>query len=307
MSSPDGIESVTIRSPGGLTEARFVPDANMLCCSLRHRELQFLGATEGVRAYAQRGKTMGIPLLYPWANRLAAPSYRAAGKEVELGDPEGRFALDPNGLPIHGVLPQLLGWKLEDEPRPERLRARLDWSSAELLELFPFVHELEYRAQVTDGALELVTTVGASGDDSVPVSFGYHPYLTIPGTDRRDWRVALGASGRLVLDGQMIPTGSSQPLDERSFVLGQRSLDDGLAELDERPEFRVSAAGHALTVSFDHGYSHGQVYAPEGRDFICFEPMTAPANALRSGDGLEVLAPGSEHSAKFTIVVSGAD
>jgi len=28
-----------------------------------------------VSAYAQYGKTMGIPLLYPWANRLAAFDY----------------------------------------------------------------------------------------------------------------------------------------------------------------------------------------------------------------------------------------
>jgi aldose 1-epimerase len=304
MSSADGYDAVTIRSPGGLTEAQFVPDANMLCCSLRHRGAELLDTGQGVRAYAERGKTMGIPLLYPWANRLAAPGYRTAGKEVVLGDSEGRYALDPNGLPIHGALPGLLRWELGDGPRPERLRARLDWSSPELLGLFPFVHELEYRVQVGDGALEIVTTVRASGDDTVPVSFGFHPYLTIPGTRRQDWRVQLGAGGRLVLDEQMIPTGSSEPLDERRFALAELSLDEGLAGLDDRPEFRVSAAERALTVSFEHGYSQGQVYAPAGHDFICFEPMTAPANALRSGDGLELLSPGSEHSAKFTIAVT---
>ena len=52
-------------------EATFVPGAGMLCCSLRHRGEELLAQNDGVDAYARQGKTMGIPLLYPWANRLA--------------------------------------------------------------------------------------------------------------------------------------------------------------------------------------------------------------------------------------------
>ena len=52
-------------------EAMFVPGAGMLCCSLRHRGEELLAQNAGVGAYARQGKTMGIPLLYPWANRLA--------------------------------------------------------------------------------------------------------------------------------------------------------------------------------------------------------------------------------------------
>jgi aldose 1-epimerase len=45
------------------------------------------------------------------------------------------------------------------------------------------------------------------------------------------------------------------------------------------------------------------VYAPPGRNFICFEPMTAPTDALRSGTGLTVLAPGDSYRAavEFTV------
>jgi galactose mutarotase-like enzyme len=48
------------------------------------------------------------------------------------------------------------------------------------------------------------------------------------------------------------------------------------------------------------------VFAPPGGQFICFEPMTAPANALRSGAGLRLLAPGERHRASFTVSVSDA-
>ena len=46
------------------------------------------------------GATLGMPLLAPWANRLATRRYRAAGVDVDLaGLPLGT---DDNGLPIHG-------------------------------------------------------------------------------------------------------------------------------------------------------------------------------------------------------------
>ena len=46
-----------------------------------------------------------------------------------------------------------------------------------------------------------------------------------------------------------------------------------------------------------------QVFSPAGADFVCFEPMTAPANALVSGDGLRLVAPGREAMAGFAISV----
>jgi galactose mutarotase-like enzyme len=46
------------------------------------------------------------------------------------------------------------------------------------------------------------------------------------------------------------------------------------------------------------------VFAPEGQDFICFEPMTAPTNALEDGGGLTLVAPGDEYRTAFSIAVT---
>lgn len=303
MGTTDGYDTVSVVSPGDTLRADFVPDANMLCSSLTHRGDQLLHAAHDVRTYAERGKATGIPLLHPWANRLAAPDYTVGGRRVKLPAPEGHYGTDPNGLPIHGALPGLLRWKVLDTAQSagERLSARLDWDGPALLELFPFAHELRLEIEAADDRLEIVTTLRPTGDAAVPVSFGYHPYLTLPGTSRVDWQVSLGATQRVVTDDHMIPTGEREPLNERSFRLDDQSFDDGLAGLTTPPEFVVAAGERSLTVTFQDGYRWAQVFAPPGSDFICFEPMTAPTNALRDGRDLRLVAPGDEHRAAFTI------
>ncbi|MBV9816839.1 MAG: aldose 1-epimerase [Solirubrobacterales bacterium] len=291
----------TITSAGGETAAEFAPEANMVCASLRHRGAELLDLGRGLQAYAQQGKTMGIPLLYPWANRLAEPAYAAAGRSVTLPEAAGRYSLDPNGLPIHGALPEALRWRAEADG--DRIVARLAWEGDDLLALFPYAHELAYEASVACGELTVTITLRATGSDEVPVAFGFHPYLTLPGSRRQEWRVSLGATQRLLLDERMIPTGAREPLAPRELVLGDQSWDDGLDGLAAPPRFSVAALGIGLELTFLEGFGFAQVYAPPGHDYICFEPMTAPTNALRSGDGLTVVAPGAEHRAGFRLRV----
>jgi galactose mutarotase-like enzyme len=291
----------TIAIAAGPIEADFVPSANMVCCSLRHRGRELLAFPHGLEDYATRGKTMGIPLLYPWANRLAAGGYTAAGRTVNLADASDRLSSDPNGLPMHGALPDLLAWEVV-AVAGDRVTARLDWSAPDLLELFPFVHQVTLEAVAGGDRLTLTTIVTATGDDQVPVAFGFHPFLTL-GPERESWEVELGASRRMTLDALMIPTGARTPLAPTSFTLGRQSWDDALDGITAPAVFSVADGELRLTVTFGKGFPFAQVYAPPGGDFICFEPMTAPANSLRSGDGLRVLAPGGAHRAVFSVAV----
>ena len=41
--------------------------------------VELLGQRRGLNAYMTTGKTMGIPILYPWANRLSANGYGVDG------------------------------------------------------------------------------------------------------------------------------------------------------------------------------------------------------------------------------------
>jgi aldose 1-epimerase len=317
--------AVTLCDEQAQLEATFLPGAGMLCSSLRHRGEELLAQNRGVEAYVERGKTMGIPLLYPWANRLAAFDYTVAGRSVTVPHDTTRVALDNRNLPIHGVIGGRMAW--EPITLPERdqeapsggesqvpdaapagpdarsLAALLSWSEArgELFEVFPFRHDLRYEANLHGGRLEIAVTVHACGRDTVPVVFGFHPYLSLPGTPRERWRVELPAMRTLVLDDHQIPTGPGEELPGQAFELAEREFDDGFDAVPAHARFAVEAAGRRLELELLEGYPCAQVYAPRPGEFICFEPMTAPANALRSGDRLRLLAPGESCHARFAI------
>jgi aldose 1-epimerase len=307
----DGLQGAQIASPDHGLEATFVPSAGMVCCSLRHHGEELLAQRDGVRAYLERGATMGIPLLYPWANRLAGWSYSVGGQVVDLAEAHSLLALDHNGLPIHGVIARYLHWELAGAPvvatAAGGLRARMRWDRPDLLAVFPFPHVLELEARIDEQTLTVETTVRAGSSAPVPVSFGFHPYLTIPGADRSSWRVELPVKRRLQLDERMIPTGRSEPFDGEGFALQDSSWDDAFAGLTRPTRFAVSAAGRRIELEFLAGYPYAQLFSPRGADFICFEPMAAPTNALLNGVELPLLEPGCEFRAAFRISVSVAE
>jgi len=304
----DGFEMVPLRDERSALEATFVPGAGMVCCSLRHRGEELLAQNTGLAAYARFGKTMGIPLLYPWANRLAGFQYSVAGRTVEVPHDPALVAVDGNGLPIHGVIGGRLEWELTDTPEStaRSLTARLSWSEdqPDLFEAFPFRHELQYEARLTDGRLDVVITVHACGADAVPLAFGFHPYLVLPGVPRERWLIELPAMRHLELDGRQIPLGRGKETMARRFELDANEFDDGFEAVAVPARFAATADGRRIELELLEGYACAQVFAPRASEFICFEPMTAPANALCSGMGLRLLASGERYRAGFSVRVA---
>lgn len=283
----------------------FWPDAGMLGVSLRYRGEELLRRIEDLENARQKGSTAGIPLLYPWANRLAAPRYTAAGKDVVLDVKSPVLHFDDHGLPMHGVPWGKLRWETLDA-QAKSFRARLNWDSRNLLAVFPFPHHVEMEGSLTGDSLTLATTTAADAGSPVPVSFGFHPYFGIPHLPRQQWRIQLPAMRSLDLDSHGIPMRTDQPFDAFDGALGDTSFDNGFALIEEQSSFSLSGARCKITVSFLEGYRYTQIFAPKGKDFIALEPMTAPTSALTSGTGLRVLQPGAEFRAAFRIAVQSS-
>jgi galactose mutarotase-like enzyme len=291
-----------LTAPDADLVAHFATRAGMVGCSLRHQGAELLGLRAGLDAYVGAGKTFGIPLLYPWANRLGAWSYAVAGREVALDRNSPLLRADEHGLPIHGALAASPLWEVRDAG-PSRLEAVLEFAAhPELLAVFPFPHRLELAVELEAGRLTMTTTVAAGPDGPVPLSFGFHPYLAPPGAARADWRVELPDRTHLALDARGLPTGATQEQPAEAFALRERTFDD-LFALPGPARFSVAAGGRRITVEMVSGYPYAQVFAPSNQAVICFEPMTAPVDALRSHEGLRMVSAGQAAQATFVIAV----
>lgn len=287
----------------GELEAVFLLKRGMLGASLRHRGVELLGRVEDLESSAARGSTAGIPLLHPWANRLNGMHYTAGGKDVRLDPQSPCLHLDSNGLPMHGIGWPLLPWT-EVSASLTQISAVLDWDRPEWLGVFPFAHRLQLTASLDATSLTVETVLTAGTQGPVPVSFGFHPFLGLPGKSRSDWWLRLPPLSRLSLDPRGIPTGVEELFPRFDQPLGDRVFDDGFVTLSPTPEFVLEGGGRRLTMEFLDGYRFAQVYAPAGKDFIALEPMTAPTNALVSGLGLNWVNPGESYRAAFRISVA---
>jgi aldose 1-epimerase len=236
----------------GPLAAAFLPEHGLLCSSLTHEGEELLGP-------------LGIPLLHPWANRLDRDLFDLPGPR------------DDNGLPIHGAFPQ--PWAVRSTSA-RHLVAELRFADPG----FPFPHTIKQSVELEPDRLRVTTVLR---DGPAPVAFGFHPYFALPGVPRAQWLVGLPERRRLVADERLLPTGEtvSEPAERRP--LGTRTFDDGYTDLRD-PRFTLGGGGRRIEVAFTSGYSHAQVFAPAGDDVICFEPMTAPANALVTRDGLRI-------------------
>jgi galactose mutarotase-like enzyme len=306
----DDLDGIALVSHGRDLRVAFAPGAGMVGYSLTHRGEELLAQRGGLPAYRERGSTFGIPLLHPWANRLDGMSYSFNGRTVELDAARSPIHLDPNGLPIHGLLTASPYWRLVGRsPGNGRaaIAARLDYAAHEELTAgFPFPHELHIQAELQDGTLTVATIVLSTGDVPVPVAFGWHPYLRLPGVPRAEWVVELPVRRRAVLDERGLPTGETEPVSVPRGPLGDRTYDDHFPELDRPAVFAVEGGGRRIEVELGQGYPVAQVFAPPGPDdeYVCFEPMTAPVNALAGDDGVPTVPPGGSFRAEFSIRVA---
>jgi galactose mutarotase-like enzyme len=246
---------------------------------------------------------MGIPILYPWANRLSASKYGINGAVVTLTAGTGGVRTDQHGVPIHGVLGAYPGW-LVTERSENSLTAVLDYGGKpRLLASFPFPHVLTQQVTLEDRTLTIATTVMPTTAASVPLCFGYHPYLRIPDVPREEWLLTTPDMRHLPVDNWGIPTGEHEDWNGTTEPLKNIEYDDGFDNVRDGSVFTLSGADHRIDVAFEKGYPAAQLFAPRNDDVIGIEPMAAPTDALRRGNYRFAVA-GSPETMRFSIKVS---
>ena len=297
------MSDIHLNTPGGAS-ALIAPDCGFCCLSWIVDGLERLHLPEGAAAFRHDVKTGGIPLLYPFANRLR-------------DDPEGDWGGNPlvkrdgNGLPIHGFLLRFSNWT-DVVVEGSSARASLNWADHdELMRLFPHPHLLEVTYELVERSLRVSTTVVADGGCSVPISFGWHPYFALSPESPSNLRVNLPSPAHVRLDDRCLPVrGSDGSLaidgsESLDGEIGSRNFDDlFLRPRETGSTFEIDGPDGALSLSFGEPWHCVQVYHPVGADFIAIEPMTAPGAALSDGCDHPVLEAGGSFSAFFEVGIA---
>lgn len=304
-----------LRSRSARVELELQPGAGMVATSLRIDGEERLWLPEAKASFLRRERTGGIPLLFPWANRWRGNRAEVLGRRIDLG----RATLvhrDAAGRPMHGLLLRWGRWdSIELSPDGSMASAGLEWAShAALARLFPFRFRLRLGWRVFDGTapgVEITTELHAI-DGPVPVSFGWHPYLRLPGARRR-CSIGTGtpALRRVALsDGVPIRRHGALLLSPAGLggSLARASFDDLLAGAGDGGVVAVdSDDGRRVSFQIVRGYRWVQLFSPRAAEFICVEPMTAPTAALSdSAPELPIVGPGQSWSACFRVTVEGA-
>jgi aldose 1-epimerase len=262
---------------------------------------------------------LGIPFLGPWANRLDEQAFYANGKryafDMELGNVRGAH-------PIHGFLGAAV-WEVVDakaDGASAWVTSRLEfYRQPAWMAQFPFAHSMEMTHRLKDGALEIAIRLHNLSSEPLPIAVGFHPYFQILDAPRDAWSIALAARTEWVLTPDKIPTGETRPIEQRfpnprAAVLRDHDLDHVFGDLIRDPSgnatMSVGGVAQKIDVAFGPNYRAAVVYAPKGRDFICFEPMAGVTDALNLAQrglykDLQHVAPGGTWEERFWVRPSG--
>jgi len=318
QSEVDGVPVVRLADAARRTEVSIAPSVGNMAYEMNvagKNALWFPYSSPA--AFRENPAMCGVPFLAPWANRIDGDAYWANGRRYLL-NPDLGLHRDANGKPIHGLLRFSPAWTLEAFGAGDQCAyatSRLDfWKHPDMMAQFPFAHTITMTHRLASGALEVETALENLSTDPMPVAIGYHPYFQLHDAPRGQWKAHLAARRHVVLDASLIPTGELQPVpfgDPHPLAAGQ--LDDVFTDLVRGPDgqavFWVEGERQRIEVSYGPKFPVAVVYAPDGRNFICFEPMAALTNAFNLAHAglceLQTIPPGGRWQESFRISVEG--
>ncbi|MDQ0757197.1 aldose 1-epimerase family protein [Arthrobacter sp. B3I4] len=246
--------------------------------------------------------------LAPWANRVEDGVWYLNGKKQQLDITE----VSRNNA-SHGLLRNASYTLVDESEFSVTLEAAIFPQHG-----YPFLlrHRVRYELETGLGLTVRQTLVNDCAEPA-PFVLGAHPYLRLGDVPSEDLTVTASGRTRLVTDERQIPR-STEPVsghfDLRSGVLaGTLDLDCAYTDLDFD----------------DGGIAHSTLRAPDGRSVslwqdahcrythvfvtdrlpgrtkaVALEPMTGPANAFNSGDGLGWLPPGESFTMTWGITAA---
>jgi aldose 1-epimerase len=256
----------------------------------------------------------GIPILFPFPNRIRDGRYTWQGKEYQLplNDSAKTSA-------IHGFTSSR-PWRVIDKGADNgrawvtgEFHAAVD--APDTRDLWPADYRIRLTYRLVDRGLQIEAEVQNPDSKPLPFGLGYHPYFRVPfvtGRSEEDYWVDCPARQAWQLVDNL-PTGEQREVHEADDLRAGRwfaglSLDDVYTALEGSPDseglyrragLRQASDNVGLEVWTSRAFREMVIFTPPHRQAICLEPYTCATDAINLQQrgitaGLNVLEPGGE-------------
>lgn len=251
----------------------------------------------------------GIPLLFPFPNRIEGGRYSWDGKDYEL--PEPLVGHEGQGNAIHGFTLDR-PWRILEQTESSVTAAfQLSVDDPERCHLWPADAEIQITYSISGTTLRTDIVVRNPSDKPLPWGFGTHAYFKLPmaeGSNADNCTVYAPAEKQWVLD-KCLPTGELKtPADSDQLLtaprFGDLKLDDVYTNLKSEDGIvtcRIvdEEGGLQIVQTCDDSFREIVAFTPPWTKAVCLEPYTCTTNAINLQQkgvdaGLKVLAPGAE-------------
>jgi aldose 1-epimerase len=243
--------------------------------------------------------------LAPWANRIEDGIWYLDGKKQQLDITE----VSRNNA-SHGLLRNSSYALVAEDEFSVTLEAVIFPQHG-----YPFLARHRVHYEIDAGlALRVSQTFINDSDAPAPFVLGAHPYLRIGDVAPEEMVLTVHAGTRLVADERLIPRSSVPVSGEFDFGGGRSvgSLDVDVSFTDLEFDGGIARQtlsapdGRSVSLEQDENCAFAHVFVTDtfpGRSkAVAIEPMTGPANAFNSGEGLRWLGPGEAFTMRWGIV-----
>jgi len=243
------------------------------------REVLYLDqATFEDRSANVRG---GCPVLFPSPGKLTNDTFTAHGVN--------------GAMKQHGFA-RALPWEVVSTSAQGAASATLRLTSNELTRAqYPWDFTAEYTYSLRDRTLGVEMLFTNHAAIPMPFGAGFHPYFAVPDADKP--RVQIPTAATRAFDNTTKREIAFSGFDFTQPEVDLHLVDHGGSEASIR-----GPGGLSVTLRGSPELTRWVVWSLRGRDFICLEPWSCPADALNTGAGLIVLAPGETRALRLEIV-----
>lgn len=281
--APGVIPTLELADEGAGSLAVLAPSRGGILARLRVKEREVLyldQATFEDRAANVRG---GVPVLFPSPGKLTSDTF--ARGDVHGAMKQHGFARtqpwEVVGTSAEGAASATLRLVAN-----EATRAQYPWD---------FTADYTYSLRGATVGIEMLFT--NDGATPMPFGAGFHPYFAVAEADKAQARIPTAATRAFdnTVKREIPFAGFDFTLPEVDLHL----VDHGGSEASLRVP-----GGLSVALRGSPELARWVVWSVRGRDFICLEPWSCPGDALNTGEGLLVLAPGETRALRLEIVCS---